>query len=303
MPSNNEFLRDSSVIRMVWISVRTVASNLRLVLAIAAVFGLPADIIGQWVADALIASTRPSELAVLRPLYEVLPQSISLGFNFVGYAALAWSVGQVIEGQTPTVRGTFMRLSGRGLMRIAGTLAVVYTLMLRPLIVVSVVAFAIVRYTNSPVVLALVTLALLVTLFWCLAVEYIKYSFGEYPAVFEDIFYRAAAQRSRFLVDGRRWWLFFVLFGWGAVLYLFAAISTEVIPGLVGWPGPELTTVPGVLRVVYRSFTLNICLAFFFVFQTLLYFRLRREKHDLTFFDLSTTDSIGPAGKLAELTP
>ena len=182
-------------------------------------------------------------------------------------------------------------------MRIAGTLAVVYTLILRPLIVLSVVAFAIMVYTDSPVAIALVTLALLVTLIWCLLVEYIKYSFGEYPAVFEGIFYRAAAERSRFLVYGRRWWLFFVLIGWGTVLYLFAAILTEVIPRLVGWPDPGLTTVMGVLRVAYRSFALNICLAFFFVFQTLLYFRLRREKHDLTFFDLSTTDSNRARGQ------
>jgi hypothetical protein len=301
MQADNEFLRDLSLMRVVWISARTVFSNLRLVLAIAAVFGLPADIIGQWITDALIARASREHLEIWRPLYDAFPAAFSLSFNIVGYAALAWSVGQIVEGQTPTVAGTFMRLAGRRLLRIVGTLAVVYGLILRPVIVVSVVALPIVLSTNSPIALALVTLALTVALLWCVTGEYIKYSFGEYPAVFEGIFYRAAAERSRFLVRGRRWWLLAVLFGIALLVYLLAEILTEVIPGLVGWPAPGLSTVMGVARVVYRSFFLNICLAFFFVFQTFLYFRLRREKHDLTFFDLSATDSIEPAGKLAEV--
>jgi hypothetical protein len=77
-----------------------------------------------------------------------------------------------------------------------------------------------------------------------------------------------------------------------------SVLLTEWLPAAAGWSSANLDSVLGIVFITYRSLVNSTLIAFWIVFQTLYYFRLRREKHDLTFFDLSATKTIEPAAKL-----
>jgi len=296
MHSENRFLREMSIAAMLWISAATVLANLPLVLAIAGALSVPVDIVTTWAVQKLFERAESVEARIL---LATIPISVSFGLNLLGYAALAWTVGQIIEGHSPTIKDAFMRLSGPRLTRIVGTLVYANWAILKPACFVA-AAYVFARISLGDIAAAVVLLALAVTILYCGTFRYIDYSFTEFPAIFENTAYRRAAERSLFLVKGRRGRLLGIMFGVGIAAYLVSACMTDVLPRTIGAPAPDPGSLAGLLTIVYKSLVNSILLSLLIVFQTLLYFRLRREKHDLTYFDLSQTGTIEPAGRLAE---
>lgn len=89
-----------------------------------------------------------------------------------------------------------------------------------------------------------------------------------------------------------------VVFGVAYIPTLLTVAVILFLPDLFNAPDTSFDSIVGVARAMFESIGTNLMVTWFTVFQALIYFRRRRERHDLTFFDLSNTDAIGPASQL-----
>jgi hypothetical protein len=293
MDSENQFLAQMSLARTGWISLKFILKNFPLVLTVAVAFCLAPDLVTEWVLSTLLNRGGFDATGLSANLLTVL----SFQINFLGYSAIAWCVGAAIEGRAPSIGLAVRRFSGRSLIRIVGTLLYATLLMLWPLLagIGLLVAVQVAKPRSTSLLLfasALSVCAIIVSLG-----RMLNYCLAEFPAIFENTYFEAAALRSKALVKGRRIWLLGVIILFFVPLFLGSFGLTAVLPDLMRWPPADPRTIYGLARAAYGSLVNAILTAFGIVLQTLLYFRLRREKHDLTFFDLSNTEILQPATK------
>jgi hypothetical protein len=300
----NRLLGQMSLGRMAWVSLAFVLQNLPLVLLVAVVFFVPLDLLCGWLASNVL---RVDSRLNLRSLLVIVPFIGSFQINLLGYSAIAWAVGEAIEGRAPSIVAAIGRFSTRRMLQIFATLIYEVWLIFWPILAmlcINGLAFAVLMSSVPlPRALGFAGVIFVVILDICfLAISIINgidYCFAEFPAIFEGTFVRRAASRSKKLVNGRRLWIF-VAINLVCVPLVVVSLSVTVgLPSVMGWPPEDFTSMAGVFRAACFSLINAILVANGIVFQTLLYFRLRREKHDLTFFDLSNTSILPPASEAA----
>jgi hypothetical protein len=128
----------------------------------------------------------------------------------------------------------------------------------------------------------------------------VNFTLAPLVALFEGKFYREAALRSKEIVHGRRVWLFTLL----TLEIIFVSGSLFLMDfGLSAAIGKPISLTNGMLSFLLdigENILFSFITASVIVFDTLVYFRLRREKRDLTFFTMSETSMLRPAAAVLE---
>ena len=141
--------------------------------------------------------------------------------------------------------------------------------------------------------------------FWCktvvLASKFlIDFLLVPFVAVFEQTYFVDALTRSGTLIKGRRSWICLIFIAAWLPLFL-AFIIVGFGPDQLGMAESGLDSAPSVARLVLESFAINLGLCWYFAFQALIYFRRRRDLHDLSFFDDDVSaGAMKPASILLE---
>jgi len=298
MEPYNRFLGRLSLPRMLWVSLSLTAKNLQVLLPLVLLFSLPVDLVSDWVTG-YIAKTSDTRTVMLLCVQLIL---FSI-FSDIGYIAIAWEVREIIEGETPSVSKALSALMGGALVRLFATMLYSGWRILWPLFVYVAVAvpFAMFFIPDPGVFLILYALGFLACLPF-LVWNGLNYTLLIFPTLFEHQSFSAAARRSKLLVSGRRMWLFLVFMGQGVLGTAVCLAFTALLPHLMKWPEGDPHQVTGLFRSIYDSIASSLVMAVIVVLDTLIYFRLRREKNDLTFFDLSSTAVLPPAREFEEAT-
>lgn len=295
MISSTELLLASSIPRMGWMSIRIAARFFTTIATILLCLFLPLELIFNYIGIQISASLDAGHVAWHYNIAARLSLGVVLGVVFS--AVLAWIVGLLIEGEIPTFRNTLALLLKRRVFQVLGTLTCSTALTFLPLLLVLLpIYFAphlVVRVLDLG---AFVALAVAVVVCFCLNVVL---SLTPFVAVFEGSFYRQAINRSISLAKGRVLWLTAAL-GFGGLFFVALTLAVGYVPTAMFDLGDDFTfaTFSGVLEQLAISFFSNVVMAWFAIFQALVYFRIRRDKHDLTFFNVGPKTGFQPAAEL-----
>jgi hypothetical protein len=283
----HDLIGEKTIIQLAGTSLKIFARHLGLAVIIYVIFITPLNLIAKAIElkqGAGSAPVRSTSLAFIAMFLAIFSSAIAAQF-----------VGKLVEGRTPTVRQTLADLTGSRLARVIGTLAYVSIVTFSPLLLVmAAVEYIVIPEQNSIApIFALVSLVLGLISIGYAIVMMINTCFCAYVAIFEDTFYHKALRRSAQLTKGRKWWLVAVFTG-ALIPLLMPAAVLVFLPAYAGHPA-RFDSVSGVMRLVAESLVSGLPAIAFYIFQALIYFRRRRELHDLTFFDVSSPGLIRPA--------
>lgn len=296
----NELLLESSLLKTAGLTVRILCSYLGLVVAILVVVNIPLDII----IAALNSRFAPPDLALKSVSPEFgLRSPLSFCFSALGSlicsAVIALVVGQLIEGDHPSIRATWSRLAGPRLFKVIATLILVSVITSLPMALVLAGFEAFNYFALMSKAWAVALLLLYVAALAFTVVILINSCFCTFVAVFEGTYYWPAYVRSTALARGRKVWLAMVFGVAGTPLLLLYAVF-DLLPELRAAPHSAFGSSSYFLRLILESAVANLVWTFFYIFQALIYLRRRREMNDLTFYDISPSNLMHPAFKLLE---
>lgn len=292
MIKSTELLASSTVPRMGWLSMRIIRRFFPTIATILFCILLPIDFLTNYIGIQISAILETRNVSWQHEFIARIWTGSITGLVFA--AILAWVVGLLVEGEAPTFSKTLASLSGPRVVHVIGTVFYSAALVVLPAVVMQLLAYLAPRLLHSILGDALLYIVLPVVAVWTIYFT-VMLTFCPFVAVFEGSFYQAAVRRSMFLVKGRVLWVAVRLFaGWLPMIvtvFLAIYIASEVF-GIED--DYHFESLSGVAEQIVVSFVGNLALAWFAIYQAILYFRIRKDKHDLTFFDATLKSGFQP---------
>jgi hypothetical protein len=288
-----ELLLKSSVIKMLRLSASILVRNIGLMLGILALVIVPLDL-------AVSAAGRQIYRAIGTPqMHDDIGLVLSFYFfmfsGLVSTTLIALVVSQLIEGERPTFHKTYSQITGPRLLKVLGTVFLVAAISIVPLTAYFSLAYAAYREPALlPLKLLLYPIAAIISI-----VVSIDCLFGSCVAVFEHTYFWQAFVRSRRLAKGRRVWMAKTLFG-GLILAFLLVSPAVLLSYFVETPKAGFASAAGFVRLLLEKLGSSLFDTVISIFLALVYFRRRRELHDLTFYELPDSSIIRPASQLLE---
>ena len=288
-----EILLKSSVIGMLRLSASILVRNIGLMLGILALVIVPLEL--------AVSAASPQVYGAIGTAQMHDDIGLILSFYFFMFSGLtsttliALIVAQLVEGERPTFHKTYSQITGPRLLKVLGTLFLIAAISVAPLTAYFSVVYAAYR---EPALLPLKLFLYPIAAFLTIVVA-IDCLFGSCVAVFEHTYFWQAFVRSRRLAKGRRVWLAATLFG--GLILAFLLVSPIAYPwSLIETPEAGFASVAGFLRLLLEKLGSSLFDTVISIFLALVYFRRRREMHDLTFYEIPDSTVIRPASQLLE---